>query len=197
MSKTRIFVVLISIMLGLTQTAKGQIYESEACFYTIAGNNRVESIVCFDGSKSLVWIKGDYPKKNLAESKNYYENITWTNTGSKSAKNYASLYEYDYSMSTSQRVVYRYTEKIAINDAYNCFYCRKSYDNPWGNGCGAHGYRDGKTHYVAFSKDKSSYIYWYTNPNDVDKTPRSKTTYTRVPKEDLLPKAANDDFLNE
>lgn len=193
MKKWKLFVVLISMMLGLIQTAKGQIYESEACFYAPAGSKSVTRIVKFEGSR--VWVKAcGFSRQKLAESKNYYENETWTDW-----KDCAAMYEYDYSMSTSQRVVYKREKKIA-NHQMGCSYCIQKSLQQFGSGsggCGAHGYKVAEIWYVAFSIDKSSYIYWYVNANDVDKTPRGKTTFTRVPKEDLLPKAANYDFLNE
>lgn len=109
------------------------------------------------------------------------------------------MYEYDYSMSTSLRVVYKHVQKKSIYNSHCAAYwggCHY-YDGIGFVGCGNHGYEDGDTYYVAFSKDKSSFIFWSEKKNDIDKTPRGKTTYTRVPKEDLLPKAANYDFLNE
>lgn len=51
--------------------------------------------------------------------------------------------------------------------------------------------------YVAFSKDKSSFIMWFEQDNNLDGVIREKREYKRVPKEELLPKAVNYDFLNE
>ena len=51
--------------------------------------------------------------------------------------------------------------------------------------------------YVAFSKDKSSIIMWFEDDENLDGQIFEKRTYYRVPKEDLLPKAVNYDFLNE
>ncbi|MBR1784798.1 MAG: hypothetical protein IJ760_05110 [Bacteroidales bacterium] len=194
-SKTAI--VLTFITLGITNVAKGQIYESEACFYSQAGSSSVSRIVRFEGSRKLVWVKTYFNRDKLAESKYYYENESWTD-----GKDQVQMYEYDYSMSTSQRVVYKRVEKRKIHD-WQCAYCQYSTNFSClncpsiGIGCGRHGYEDGDKYYVAFSKDKSSFIYWREAKSDIDKTPRDKTTYTRVPKKDLLPKAANYDFLNE
>jgi len=55
-----------------------------------------------------------------------------------------------------------------------------------------HGYR-----FVAFSKDKSSFIMWFEDDNNYDGEIKDRHDYTRVPKEDLLPKAVNHDFLND
>lgn len=51
--------------------------------------------------------------------------------------------------------------------------------------------------YVAFSKDKSSFIMWFEEDDNLDGVIREKREYKRVPKEELLPKAVNYDFLNE
>lgn len=202
MKKTNIktIIVFICTTFGIANMAEGQIYEDEACFYAPAGSSSVSRIVRFEGSRDLVWVKNGFNRNKLAESKYYYENESWTD-----GKNGVNMYEYDYSMSTSQRVVYKRVEKIAIHSS-SCANLRGygrtdvcEFLNAFGapRGCGRHGYKDGDTYYVAFSKDKSSFIYWREAKNDIDKTPRDKTTYTRVPKEDLLPKAANYDFLNE
>lgn len=202
MKKTNIktIIVFICTTFGIANMAEGQIYESEACFYAPAGSSSVSRIVRFEGSRDLVWVKSCFSRNKLAESKYYYENESWTD-----GKDCVQMYEYDYSMSTSQRVVYKRVEKIAIHSS-SCANLRGygrtdvcEFINAFGapRGCGRHGYKDGDTYYVAFSKDKSSFIYWREAKNDIDKTPRNKTTYTRVPKEDLLPKAANYDFLNE
>jgi len=51
--------------------------------------------------------------------------------------------------------------------------------------------------YIAISKDKSSIIMWFEDEENIDGQIFEKRTYYRVPKEDLLPKAVNYDFLNE
>ena len=199
MSKIKLSVVLVCMTVGLANVVKGQIYESEACFYANAGSGSVSTIVRFEGSRNLVWVKTcGFSRQNLAKSRNYYENETWTD-----GKYCVNKYEYDYSLSTSQREVYKRVPQEAIFATPNAFGgpltcgCYISYTGKPVS-CGKHGFRDGNTiYYVAFSKDKSSYIEWHIIKSDVDKIPQNKTTYTRVPKEDLLPKAANYDFLNE
>lgn len=192
MSKIKTIVVLTCTMLGFVNAAKGQIYENEACFYAPAGSSKVRTVVRFEGSQNRVWEKNNFIPSKLAESPYYYENENWTD-----GKGWVRMYEYDYSKSTSQRVVYKHVTKKAIYSSScaglggGCLYYGS-------HGCGRHGYKEGDyTYYVAFSKDKSSYFRWTESKNDVGKTPRNKDTFTRVPKEDLLPKAANYDFLNE
>lgn len=194
-------IMLICMTLGFANVAKGQIYSSEDCFYTEAGRSSVEYVVKFRGSKKTVWLKTvnhDDVRKNLAKSSNYYENEVWYED-----KDGVKMYEYVPSMSTSQREVYRYTYKKAIHQS-GCPYCNGltigngGMFRPGGPvGCGNHGYKVLTYYYVAFSKDKSSFIEWYVDADDVDKEVKGKHTYTQVPKKDLLPKAANYDFLNE
>lgn len=198
MSKLKTSFLLVCMTFGFINVVRGQIYESEACFYASAGSNSVSQIVCFEGSRDIVWVKTcGFSRQKLAESKNYYENEEWHD-----GQNCVHKYEYDRYMSTSQRVVYKRVEKVAIYSAQCanmslCSACCPGTAWTSTRSCGRHGYKDGDTYYVAFSRDKSSFIYWRVSSTDVDKEPRNKKTYTRIPKEDLLPKAANYDFLNE
>jgi hypothetical protein len=205
MKKTIIkaFVVLACMTVGITNVVRCQIYSNEDCFYASAGSSYVSYVVKFEYSTDRVWIKSvshSTVRRNLAQNRDFYEEETWTD-----GKNSVNMYEYDRSMSTSTREVYKRVTKIAIYDP-NCRVAQASWGvngckvfgfNGTPTGCGAHGYKDGDTYYVAFSKDKSSYYSWRVSANDVDGTIRNKSTYTRIPKEDLLPKAANYDFLNE
>lgn len=194
------FVVLACMTLGISNVAKCQIYSSEDCFYASVGSSSVSYVVKFEYSTDRVWIKSvghSTVRQNLAKDKNYYENETWTD-----GQNSVEMYEYVPSMSTSQREVYKRTNKVAIYSeqcAYNSLCSACCPGSPWtpSRACGRHGYKDGDSYYVAFSKDKSSYYRWYVSASDVDGNIRGKQTYTRILKEDLLPKAANYDFLNE
>ena len=57
---------------------------------------------------------------------------------------------------------------------------------------------DGETPIVGGnSKDKSSFIMWFEEDDNLDGKILEKREYKRVPKEELLPKAVNYDFLNE
>lgn len=191
MSKLKTSFLLVCMTFGFINVVRGQIYESEACFYASAGSSSVSQIVRFEGSQDKVWVKTcGFSRKKLADSKYYYENETWTD-----GKNCAEMYKYDYSMSTSQRVVYKREQWRNYVGDMSCPYC-----SGWGefrSSCGRHGKHLQRIEFVAFSKDKSSFISWYQYPSDVDNEIRGKSTFTRVPKEDLLPKAANYDFLNE
>lgn len=55
-----------------------------------------------------------------------------------------------------------------------------------------HGYE-----YYAVSKDKSSIIIWFEDDDNLDGQIFEKREYKLVPKEELLPKAVNYDFLNK
>lgn len=51
--------------------------------------------------------------------------------------------------------------------------------------------------YIAISKDKSSIIMWFEDDDNLDGKIYEKREYKRINKEELLPKKANYDFLNE
>lgn len=178
------WLVVLCMTMGLVSVAKAQIYSSEACFYSRAGSSSVSYVVKFESSK--VRIKyGDHSRENLSKSENFYE-TKWSEDRSSEY-----VYEYDYQKSTSSRVVYK--KKASWGD------CNIVSDNitPWTS----HEFKFIWSHngyeYVAFSKDKSSFIMWREEENDYDGKIQDRRDYTRVPKEDLLPKAANYDFLND
>ena len=79
-------------------------------------------------------------------------------------------YHYDLMKSTSARDVYFKRDNLGTMQGYR---------------------------YVAFSKDKSSYITWFEQDDNLDGVIREKWEYKLVPKEELLPKSVNYDFLNE
>lgn len=174
------WLVVLCMTMGLVSVAKAQIYSSENCFYSKAGSSSVSYVVKFESSK--VWLKyvdHSTVRKNLSTSENFYENEVW------SVENRCDEYEYDYQKSTSSKVVYKSKEKDYWGDIVG----------------GGFGYFGRFSHsgyaYVAFSKDKSSFIRWREEENDYDGKIQDRRDYTRVPKEDLLPKAANYDFLND
>lgn len=172
--------------LGFSWTAKGQIYSSEDCFYARAGSSSVSYVVKFEYLEDRAWLKSvshSTVRSNLAKSKDYYENEVWTD-----GRNSVTMWQYDSQKSTSSREVYyrkKYTQQT------NMF--GQPYDM-YGNYLPSvhSGYE-----YVAFSKDMSSFIRWSEPLNNYEGKINNKTTYTRIPKENLLPKAANYDFLDD
>lgn len=196
MKKKRLDIILALtlLLLGFTKGAWSQIYSSENCFYSKAGRSEVEYVVKFESSK--VWLKyvsHSTVRKNLSKSENFYENEVW-----RDGNDGAEMYEYDYQKSTSSRVVYK-RERKENRYSRDCMYCKTiGFREPFHRGgCGAHGTEVVGYYYVAFSKDKSSFISWYEKKDDYNGEIQSREDYTRVPKEDLLPKAANYDFLND
>lgn len=178
------WLVVLCMTMGFATVAKAQIYSSEACFYSKSGSNSAIFVVRFDGSRGQAWFNTErtshYVREKLAESEDYYENQTW-NT------NNAHCYEYDSEKSTSAREVYR---KKRTRQEY-----------PMYGGVPMYGMTPTTVlegyDYVAFSTDKSSIIKWYESKNNYDGSTGTKTYYSRIPKEDLLPKSANYDFLND
>lgn len=178
-------VMIACMTLGFSWTAKGQIYYSEACFYTSSGSSEIKWIVRFEGAKGRAWLKSDGTtsniRKKLAQSEDYYEDQVWTDVQN------AWLYEYDASKSTSSREVYRRKKTHSEYPTYG--------------GVPMYGMTpttvfDGYD-YVAFSKDKSSFIKWFEKKDNYDGSTGSKQYFSRVPKEELLPKSVNYDFLND
>lgn len=178
---------VLCMALGIATVAKAQIYSSEDCFYSREGSSSVQYVVKFEYSKGRAWLKGvshSTVRSNLAKSKNFYENEVWND-----GQNYVTMYEYDSRRSTSAREVYKRTEKSTFY--YGLGGMRVPSPVPGGSSETIITY-----HYVAFSKDKSSLIIWYEQENNNDGNIQNREDYSRVPKEDLLPKAVNDDFLH-
>lgn len=196
------WLVVLCMVLGFATIAKAQIYSSEDCFYSKEGSSSVQYVVKFEYAQDRVWLKSvshSTVRSNLAKSEDFYENEVWTD-----GKNSVTMYEYDSNRSTSAREVYKRVSKKAIYSE-QCWWnnggesgignCKK-FGFGGAQGCGRHGYTELGTNYVAFSKDKSSFIKWYEKKDNYDGQIQNRTDYTRVPKEDLLPKAVNDDFLH-
>ena len=179
------WVLLLCMAFGIANVAKTQIYSSEECYYSQEGSSSVSYVVKFNGND--VWLKStshSTVRSNLAKSKDFYKNEVWTE-----GKNSVEVYDYDYDRSTSVREVYKQEKKQAI--WAQCPYCNWSTHT----GCGRHGYTLIGYNYVAFSKDKSSFIKWYEKKNNYDGNINNRKDYSRVPKKDLLPKAVDDIFL--
>jgi hypothetical protein len=178
------WLAVLCMAIGFVTVAKAQIYSSENCFYSKEGSSSVQYVVKFEGNR--VWLKSvshSTVRSNLAKSNNFYESEVWTD-----GKNSVKMYEYDSYRSTSVREVYKRTEKYT--SYYNMWNMWVPNPVPGGTSKTTVTY-----YYVAFSKDKSSFISWLERENNYDGKTENMNNYTRVPKEDLLPKAVNDDFL--
>lgn len=178
--------VFLCMIFGFSGNAKCQIYSDDDCFYARAGSSSVSYVVKFEYIEDRVWLKSvshSTVRSKLAKSENYYENEVWTN-----GQGGVTMWQYDSQKSTSSREVY-YRKKFTQQT--NMF--GMPYDM-YGNYLPSvhSGYE-----YVAFSKDKSSFIKWSEPLNNYEGKINNKITYTRIPKEDLLPKAANYDFLDD
>ena len=188
------WLVVLCMAMGFATVAKAQIYSSEDCFYSKEGSSSVEYVVKFEYAQDRAWLKNvshSTVRSNLAKSENFYENEVWTD-----GQNFVTMYEYDSYRSTSAREVYKRETTRSV------------YINVFGQRNGVHTYaggmdsghyfveKTGDFDYVAFSKDKSTYIMWHEPKNNYDGKTENMKNYTRVPKKDLLPKAVNDDFLH-
>ena len=187
--------VMLCMAMGFATVAKAQIYSSEDCFYSEEGSSSVEYVVKFEYSKDRAWLKSvshSTVRSNLAKSKDFYEDEVWTD-----GQNSVTMYEYDSRRSTSAREVYK-REDFSEIWSPNCGQCiANSRIQTWGPcSCGRHGKELEGCYYVAFSKDKSSFIKWYEKKDNYDGSIEDRKDFSRVSKEDLLPKAVNDDFLH-
>lgn len=189
------WLVLFCMAVGFATIAKAQIYCNDACFYSEAGSSNVTYVVRFDYSNDRVWLKNvshSTVRSNLAKSKDFYENEIWTD-----GQNSVAMYEYDSYKSTSSREVYKRTILGGYIGRDDCPHCRTKRHLGAGLSCGGHGKYISGYDYVAFSKDKSSFITWYEKKDNYDGDTGNKNYYSRIHKEDLLPKATNYDFLND
>ena len=177
------YAVTISLLSLFPNTIKAQFYTNEVLFYSEAGQDIDHSITVIiiysNGTIRQVESRPThYVKRMLYNDENYYENLS-SPGGWK--------FDYDSSKSTSSRLVY---ERKHYIDEY-----------PMYGGVTMYGMAPKRVlhsyMYMAFTPDKSSYIYWEERPNNYDGKILNKRHYTRVPKEYLLPKAVNYDFLYE
>lgn len=166
-------------------TAKCQIYSSEDCFYASSGSSSVSYVVKFEYAKDRAWLKyvsHSTVRSNLAKSKDFYENEVWTD-----GQNSVTMWQYDSQKSTSSREVY---QRKKTHQEYQYWGGMPCYGLP------TYTVFDGYE-YIAFAKDKSSFIQWFEKKDNYDGSTGSKQYYSRVPKEDLLPKSVNYDFLDD
>lgn len=178
MKSIKYLVVLICMTLGMADVAKAQVYNSEVLFYQWG----TSSVVVAQFVDGVLYTTGTYTKSSfqqkLKESPDYCEKCIAS--AKASGKDFCNnnrhcifKYEYDNSLSTSERMVYQSAGTINKEHA------------------------DDRSCY-AFSNDLSSLIIFrikFGKVNDGD-----KKYCIRITKEDLSPQAINPnelDFLNE
>ena len=163
----KILFVLVMAMFAIY--AKAQLYSSEVHFYIEAGadirnGSTLVEVVKFEGNHVYVKAQSVHDiKQALRSNSNYYDT---------DVKKHALVSNYDSSLSTTQRVVYKYRQ---YNNGFtfipniDCYY--------------------------AYSKDKSSLIEWTETYNGERLS--EERYYIRINKAELMPKATNRDFLYE
>ena len=208
------WLVVLCMTMGLVSVAKAQIgYSNEDYFYTKIGETASSLRYAVKFRSDAVWLKEvGYSKvrENLAKSSTYYENEEWTDKGTESYYIWGQgtygecerKFTYCPSLSTSTRIVYKRHVEYSYHHptfgsanaqgGYGCI--KEVWDNYYGGGKTISYKYD---MYVAFSPDKSSFIFWKEKSNNLDGKIDGKETFTSVPKSELLPKAANHEFLND
>lgn len=179
MKTIKVFTIFLFATL-FVNCAFAQVYSDEILFYKKENGSDVRAIKV-DYSNDRVFMRapsssGSY-SATLKKDPSYYEkNENWKNL---------SAYTYDTELSNSNYDVYKRYEKAG--SGYTC---------DWDNGgtliptSWPSAY-----HYIAFSKDLSVVIIWdeYTKDNSI----HNRTYWYKISKEDLLPKPANHDFLED
>lgn len=182
--------------------AKAQVYSSEACFYIEAGEdisyteyvcvllfknstlyigtsaNNLHKYILSLKSRGEIVNKGKGLRREwggvtdfLKEDPNYYDKLPNYRTYFNSC-----IYEYDSSLSTSKREVYKH-----VTDAYYSPFHQRRMEE--------------EICYIAVAPDKSSVIFWVETGGRIS---YGRTYYTRIEKDDLIGgKAINRDFLYE
>lgn len=174
MKSIKYLVVLVCMMLGLANVAKAQISSNEVLFFQKieSGGKGAIHIVRLDNGK--LHVSTTYTqssvKRHLSESSSYYDRYPYGVESSSFINDY--YYVYDADMSANYpKIVYQSKRTINKNNTNRSFY--------------------------AFSSDMSSMVYFKTQASG---EAYGKEYYTRISKEDLLPKAFNSgdyDFLND
>lgn len=166
----------------LTSVAKAQLYGSDVYYYVPAGVNITDGteiyMFYFDGTDLGCLSRS---RKNIIK---YLEEDSehWCDELKRQLEKRTSTSEkkYDSSVSTSSRTVYK-GAWLGPMSTYGV-----------GTNWGTYYPRIGDTYY-AFSNDKESLIIWRERKNSSDVV--DKKYYKRVDVKDLMPKAANRDFL--
>lgn len=190
MKNIKYLVVLLCMTLGLANAAMAQIYSSECCFYAEEGFSDVRYVIKFDYSEDRLWIKtaggSSTVRKNLARTEDFYEDLVYKDNTSYGEEKF----EYDSYRSTSANEVYKRERKVTRY--YNSI------------GWEVYSYVPGgrtevvvkSIDYVAISKDKMTLIKWTEPKDNYEGKTQNMKYYKLIPKEDLLPKAVNYDFLD-
>lgn len=195
-------------------TTKAQIQPSyENYFYTENEAANLSYCILFD--YETVWMKQvsyNDVRNNLAKSSTYYVNgDLWEDKGWEPnyvwgvgwTEAYDRAFKYCPDLSTNTRIVYkRHVQYSWTHPLEGAAYARSGFGCVSTQRLGFMGIGPVRFNYnydmfVAFSPDKSSFIFWKEKANNIDGLIYDKQTYSLVPTDELLPKSVNYDFLNE
>lgn len=191
--------LFIVMAMCLTGVAKAQLYGSDVYYYVPAGESITDQtivipvyfngdniIFCYHFDDNNYNYRRSHIIKHLNEDSRYFIDKLklWSENPSNS-----KYYEYNSSLSTTTREVY---EKKWIGNTPHTYSTGPVGGPPtkWGVYYDNLGYM-----YAGFSKDKNSLIIWRERKSTG--SIENKKYYKRVDVKDLMPKAANRDFLYE
>ncbi len=184
--------LFIVMAMCLTGVAKAQLYGSDVYYYVPAGESITDETIVipvyFNGENIIsYYLFDDFNYKRIGIIKQLNEDSRYFIDEMKlesEKPNGIWSYKYDSSVSTNSRVVYKRTWH-GDSHGYST-----GPGGKWGVYVDVLGYN-----YVGFSTDKNSLITWRERKSTG--SIESKKYYKRVTVKDLMPKAANRDFLYE
>lgn len=218
---TRIALLKTSGKQEKSDNSKCCFYVKSQSLYNVKNEDNIYIIKmdCNHDTVCLRIIDYNTVRSNLAMSQDFYENDRWIVEKQYNKDEYRSFEEYFFNKPdpediNAEEFKYNQIKSTSVRDVYfkrdtreqvkhefavpgkpgwyrpepgdHGDYSRSYYFDTF------HGYR-----YLAISKDKSSIIIWFEDDENLDGSIHEKENYYRVPKEELLPKAVNYDFLNE
>lgn len=169
--------MLFCITIVFSEVSIAQVYSNETIYY-ISGSGDYISIWEFNGRQALYkqcnsipYERKEYVKDVLKKQPDAFDNLKFGSSLKVRGDHWThtcQVNQADYCPNIPTNNRFVYRIKNNVDNSYYDYYC-------------------------AVSNDLSSIIIWRETNGEIN----NKKIFTRIPKEDLLPQAANYDFLNE
>ena len=186
--------LFIVLAMCLTCVVKAQLYGSDVYYYVPAGESITDETIVipvyFNGENIISYHNVDfnYTRRGIIKQLNKDSRYFIDHMKLESEKpNGLWHYKYDSSVSTNSKEVYGKKWRGELQECTTI--------GPYGLPQIGTYYPEYGYYYVAFSKDKNSLITWRERKSTG--SIENKKYYKRVDVKDLMPKAANRDFLYE